>query len=461
MKQPAMKRTKEVARKRERCIWSNGRWARFSLLLALVIGMASYGVAQAQDHARRDPLIDILIKKGILTEHEAEDIQEEARTLESQRQKEMVEEIKDKELAEPKALKGLQLGMLAYVDYSNGQSPQPNDEKSNFNRFRLTRGYLTVKKEVLPWLHSRITIDIHQDDTGDYKERLKYLYAELRPPDFASLTSMKSEIGVGHIPWLDFEEHINPYRCQGTMAIERAGTFNSADAGVSLRGDLAGKLEDAQEKTGGHHYDGRYGSWHFGVYNGPGYHASEENENKVLEGRLTLRPLPDVVPGLQLTYFGIYGEGNDKDNFARDWPDYVVNLGMLSYQHPWVTLTGQYFTTDGNAKGTWVDTTGDALCTAGYSFFGKLKLPVLDKKLSLFGRYDHFDQDDDDAIASETDYDMYAGGLAYDIYKGNLLLLAYETTDYGRDAGKKGGVPIQDNRLGDDHKVQAVGQIKF
>jgi hypothetical protein len=40
-------------------------------------------------------------------------------------------------------------------------------------------------------------------------------------------------------------------------------------------------------------------------------------------------------------------------------------------------------------------------------------------------------------------------------------MLVYETTDYGDDAGKKGSVPEADNNLGDDHKIQAVWQIKF
>lgn len=271
---------------------------------------------------------------------------------------------------------------------------------------------------------------------------------------------MKSEIGLGHIPWLDFEEHINPYRCQGTMAIERAGVFNSADTGVSLRGDLGGKLKDTEEKTGSHHYDGHYGSWHVGVYNGSGYHAKEQNNNKVVEGRLTLRPLPDDIAGFQISYFGMCGEGNKKASDG-DYPDYVVNLGMLSYEHPWVILTAQYFQTQGHAKGNWVDAKGDALYTAGYSFFGNLKLPIVDRKVSLFTRYDHFDQDDHSKIGNQADYDMYIGGLAYDIYKGNLLLLVYETTDYGRDSGKKGEVPVADNRLGDDHKIQVVWQIKF
>jgi hypothetical protein len=109
-------------------------------------------------------------------------MQKETIVLEKQRKQELVKEIKDKELAVPKALKGLNVGMLAYIDYSNGIEPEPGNKDSSFNHFRITRGYLTVQKEILPWLHTRITIDTHQDSEGDYKERLKYLYAEFRPP---------------------------------------------------------------------------------------------------------------------------------------------------------------------------------------------------------------------------------------------------------------------------------------
>ena len=64
-------------------------------------------------------------------------------------------------------------------------------------------------------------------------------------------------------------------------------------------------------------------------------------------------------------------------------------------------------------------------------------------------------------LLSDADYDMVMGGLVYDIYKGNLLLLTYETTDYGQDAGEKGEIPIPNNNLGDDQKVQVVLQVKF
>ncbi|MBW2107606.1 MAG: hypothetical protein JRI36_02915 [Deltaproteobacteria bacterium] len=408
----------------------------------------------------RDPLIDVLIKKGILTEQEAEDIRKEVKAMEKQQEEALVKKIKNEKPVLPEALKGFRVEVLAYLDYSNGKEAESGDTESSFNKFRLTRGYLTVKKEIRPWIRARMTIDTHQDTDGDYKERLKYLYAELRPPDLGFLTGIKSEIGLGHIPWLDFEEHVNPYRCQGTMAIERAGTFNSADTGVSLRGDFGGKLKDAKERTGNHHYDGLYGSWHIGVYNGPGYHTKEQNNNKVIEGRLTWRPMPEILPGLQLSYLGVFGEGNTQASNG-DYPDYSVNLAMLSFEHPRAILTAQYFQTQGNAKGTWVDSNGNALDTVGYSFFGKVTPPVLDEKLSLFGRYDHFDQDDDGTIGNNADYDMYIAGLAYDFYRGNLVLVSFETTDYGPDAGQKGSGPTANNALGDDHKVQAVLQIKF
>jgi hypothetical protein len=401
-----------------------------------------------------DVLLQKLVDKKILTVEEANKILDETK----EQVKKDMKEIQDKELAVPSALKGLKVEALAYLDYSYGDSPESNNLDSRLNKFSITRGYLTVKKEILPWMSSRFTLDTTLKSDGDWAMRVKYLYAEFRPPDVGLFTGMKSEVGMTHIPWLDFEEYINPYRCQGTMAIERAGVFDSADLGVGIYGDFGGRIENSKEKIGNDHYDGRWGGWHLGIYNGGGYHASETNTDKVVEGRLTLRPLPDFVPGLQFSYFGLYGEGNSTTNGG---PDYRVHLGMVSYQHPLVIFTGQYFTTKGNAKGDWVDSRGEALDTEGYSFFGDVKLPVLCKKLSLFARYDHFDQDKDAKIGDDAEYDMYMGGVAYDFYKGNLFLLCYETTDYGRDAGKKGKLPVPDNNLGDDQKVQAVLQIKF
>ncbi len=381
-------------------------------------------------------LPDLLREKGVLTEAEAASVTPAPL---------------------PKGVRGIKLGVLAYVDYSVGETGVPGDDTSSLNRFTLTRGYLTVKKEILPWLRARTTADVHQDSAEDWKFRLKYLYAELRPADAGPLTQMKVEIGQGHIPWQDFEEHVNPYRAQGTMAIERAGIFNSADLGLSLRGNLGGELEDARGRTGNHHYDGRYWTWHIGVYNGGGYHAKEKNDNKVIEGRLTLRPLPDTLPGLQLTYLGMTGKGNTDPG-----PDYTVNLGMISYEHPMGIFTAQYFQTTGNAKGSLVDSKGDALDTEGWSLFGRLVAPGSHGRLAVFGRYDHFDADKDAVVADHADYDLYFAGLSYDLHHGNMVLLDYETVQYGANSGGLGGkAPVAGNDLGDDQRVQVVYQIKY
>ncbi len=352
------------------------------------------------------------------------------------------------------ALQGLTFGSLAYFDYSSGEKPLP-DSSVSYNTFTLTRGYFTVVKQLRPWLRVRTTLDIHQRSDGNYQVRQKYLYAELHPGDVGIFTDMRAEIGLGHVPWLDFEEHINPYRCQGTMAVERAGIFNSADFGVSLRGYFGGKLPDAKQKTGNSHYTGRYGSWHIGVYNGGGYHAVEKNYEKVGVFRLSWRPLPRVVPGLQLSLFGLFGEGNTSVQ-----PDYTANIGMLSYEHPALTLTAQVLETRGNAKGSFVDYTGASLKTRGWSVFGNLKRGI-HRRVALFARYDYFDVDVDNRVAEKTAYTMALGGLVYRIYEGNFLLLAYETTDYESDSGGKGMAPIVGNNLGKDWRVQVVYQIKF
>ena len=410
--------------------------SRYSIVIASLLTGALTGAATAHATDQKgDPLTDLLVQKGVVSAEDVAQLPHESKL--------------------PKGLAGMEFEALGYVDYSIGSTGAKGDTTQSLNRFTLGRGYLTVKKGILPWMYARTTLDVHQDDTEDWKARLKYLYAELRPGDAGPLTQMKSEIGLGHIPWLDFEEHINPYRAQGTMAIERAGIFNSADLGVSLRGNLGGKLADAKKRTGNSHYDGQYGSWHVGVYNGGGYHAKEKNDDKVLEGRLTVRPLPDMAPGLQVSYLGITGEGNQTDQSL----DYMVNLGMVSYEHPWFIVTGQYFQTTGNAGGT-LTAAGDALDTEGYSLFGNVKLPVADGRLAVFGRYDHFDADKDAKVTSDADYDLALGGVSFDLHHGNMVLLDYETVSYGADSGGLGKIGVGDDR-GDDERIQIVYQIKY
>lgn len=115
---------------------------------AFLLCLLGVSTPQASAEQTRDPLIEVLIRKGILTEQEAMEIRAEAKALEEDRQKHVVEQIEKKVAPMPKGLKDVSVGMRAYVDYSNGQRPLSGDREESYNEFRLNRGYLTVKNSL-------------------------------------------------------------------------------------------------------------------------------------------------------------------------------------------------------------------------------------------------------------------------------------------------------------------------
>ena len=509
--------------------------------------------------ADRDPLLEVLISKGILTPAEADKIQKEAKELEKAKEqkvdnkvanseKKVTTEVDEKVAAVekqvernaaswvpqnlPDVLKGLHVGMLAYLGYTVGDTPQfmgpevklkngefegrNNDGHVGLNKFYLERGYLTVEKEITPWLSARSTTDLTEyasttktvstpgggtttiatdAEAGDWKIRQKYLYAAVKPGNVGNvLTQIIGEFGLGHNPWHDWEESFYPYRCQGTIPIEREGVLNSADLGGSIRGYFGGEFPNAKEVLGGTNYDGRYGSWQVGVYNGSGYHAVENHPDKPVEYRVSVRPLPDILPGFQATYFGLYGKGNSSSAsnfggpFYQYYPDWIVNLGHLSYEHPWFRLSAQIISTKGNQAGNWTTVTGgavpigrraDSLWTLGYSGFGDVKLPIClwswdtAYPLHVFARMDWFNADENAVIADDAKYTKLITGVAYYLYKDNLILLSYEKTWYGQDYAIQGGTGIdgstnqvvnfasKGSNLGTDQRLEVVWQVSF
>jgi len=441
----------QTCHKRTRTTWSGTVTVSFvtvffALLLACQPCFAGSGAADEPS------LLDTLHNKGVITDAEYEQLKKQDTKW-------------DKLL---NTLGGISIGTLTYFEVAGGV-----DDNEDFAHFRLTRGYINIKKKLTSWLRFRITPDAHQDSSGDFKLRLKYAYAEFLPPDLLFLTDMKSEVGIGHMPWLDFEEHINPYRCQGTMFIERAGIFNSADLGVSIRGYLGGQLDSQYQRNVSKYYAGRWGSWHIGVYNGGGYHASEKNMNKVPEWRVSIRPLPDYVPGLQFHYFGLWGKGNSNIETYPGSPDtespsYQVHLGMASYQNAWITLTGQYAYTIGNAKGNYVVEVGGvptprALVGQGFSFFFNGKVPFIPKKqLNVFARWDYYQPDMQHMVTTgDNAYNLAIAGVAWEFFPHWYLLVDYQRTMYQPNNGGMKKLPVQGADLPDDWEVQAVLQIKF
>ncbi|MBU0486632.1 MAG: hypothetical protein KKD31_01615, partial [Bacteroidetes bacterium] len=193
------------------------------------------------------------------------------------------------------------------------------------NLFLFKRGYFNVATKMSDNFSLRFTQDITLDeegmDAGNVEMRLKYLYLKAKPANSGFLRNSYFELGLVHRPWLSFVEDVNRYRVQGTMFAERYKVVNSADFGVLFVCLLGNGLNEEYQKNVSKNLPGKYGSFSLGLFNGGGYHAIEYNNNKTIEGRLSLRPLPEQMPGLQGNYAFAFGKGNTTLS-----PDFEMNL---------------------------------------------------------------------------------------------------------------------------------------
>ena len=290
------------------------------------------------------------------------------------------------------------------------------DKQDDLYQFQLKRGYFTLKTDLSKKISIRYTQDITLDeegsDTGNIEIRMKYLYLKLNLNDFCVFNNSYFEFGLVHRPWLDYEEHINTYRVQETKAIERYKIINSADFGVTFVSLLGGKLNEQYQHDINDSYPGKYGSIAVGVYNGGGYHALEENDNKTLEARLSLRPFPAIMPGIQLAYSGVYGKANTANNRS----DFQHNMFFVSSESKYHAFTAQYFFGKGDFGNKYIGYNGESYKNKGYSLFGEAKIPKT--KIAAFCRYDNFTIDE----GSNTTEEAILGGIAYRFLKNKVIL---------------------------------------
>jgi hypothetical protein len=341
----------------------------------------------------------------------------------------------------PSALRGLKVGTKTYIRYEYIERDDGAGGTTEISRFNLKRGYLDVRKSITDYLSFRITPDVHQDDSGDWKLRIKYLHARFTAAGNDVIGKPFAEVGIAHMPWLDFEEHINLFRMQGTMFMERNSLFNSADLGFMVGANLGSELPEDYRENVNSSYAGRWGSFQLGVFNGGGYHAVANNNTMALQGRFTVRPLPDVVPGLQFSALGMTGKGN-----TTDAPSWNVFNGMVSFESQYFNGIGQYYTGTGNQKGNAVDANGNSLDQSGYSLFGEIRMPER-AEYSLFARYDRFDTD-----ANSTTADLHKRfiiGFAWQFFDENYWVVNYDRLQHSLT-----GVPTE-------YSIEVTLQMKY
>src|ERR1043165_4510530 len=127
------------------------------------------------------------------------------------------------------------------VIYANYQYRTDAAQK-NFNKFDLERTYLTFRMPAGDKASIRVTTDIFQQQNaanagfyGGWVVRIKYAYLQydyFKNADW----SANARLGVVHTVVVDPEEQFFP-RWLAQVALERAGYFSSADAGLAPRSD--------------------------------------------------------------------------------------------------------------------------------------------------------------------------------------------------------------------------------
>lgn len=435
-----------------------------------------------------DPLLKLLVEKKVLSQGEAEEVQKEYEKRKEAQKTETTKSV-DEAMKPFKstmdALKGLKIGGTYYYSFQTGSKFNSHEEDGlqSYNQFVLKRAYFDLRKEITPFINTRFTSDITQDSSGSYLLRMKYLYVDLHFKGNKFFSKPRFEIGIAHTPWLDFEDYINPWRVQDTLFIERVKLVPSADVGILFMTEFGGEMPKSYQDEVSKGFPGKWGSLAIGIFNGGGYGAVEKNTNKMWHYRLTFRPFPAYLPGLQFTMGGADGKGNvtpknyDKSGpfiDRRIYPDFKMFNYMISYQHKWFTLSAQGFEAEGNTSGSlyyqpshYVSGVnfGDIFKgyeQKGYSFFGQVFFDE-NKKWVLWGRYDYYEPDNKEILEkvkehSEDVQKRYIYGLAYKIYKDNLILLDYEKLSHDQyyDNSKKGYI-----KMPSEERLQLSIQIKF
>ncbi|MGS0524804.1 hypothetical protein ACU8V7_05995 [Zobellia nedashkovskayae] len=163
---------------------------------------------------------------------------------------------------------------------------------------------------------------------------------------------------------------------------------------------------------------GKYASYSLGIYNGGGYSGIEKNTNKVVAGRLTVRPFANSLPQLQVS--GYFNRGKGNSEFS---PDFNQVLGFLAFTEKQYKLTAQLHDGVGDFRARYIDSNDPsrALKNHGYSFFGEYRFGR--SPFSLWGRLDEFKVEEIDERTQRI-----IGGLTYRVNKMIRLILNTEHT---------------------------------
>ncbi len=226
----------------------------------------------------------------------------------------------------------IKVGTLIFYDFTYTQKPTAKDADGNTirpNAFNVSRAYINVTGQISHIVAFRVTPDIVRETNsanatnGSLVFRIKYAFAQINLDDWMPKGSW-IRLGIQQTPYIDFMEGIYRYRFQGTIFPEREGFLTSSDAGASFHTA----------------FPGNYGDVHVGIYNGDGYSKAEANDQKAVQVRASVRPLPThpVLRGWRVT--GFY----DADNYVAN-ADRKRAILNTTFEHQYVNVGLDYLNT--------------------------------------------------------------------------------------------------------------------
>lgn len=213
---------------------------------------------------------------------------------------------------QPAVITPLNFSGVLFGNY-NVQVPTASREfaNQNNNSFILDRAYLTFRMPAGDRTSIRVTTDVFQDGSGNaYTVRAKYAYLQYDLPKMSSGAQLFGRLGILQNVVIDHEENFWP-RYLGTVALERAGFFSSADAGLAAGLTFPNKMGEAYAT----------------VMNGTGYASREKDRFKDYALRLSLTPLagnPSAYPLFQTFTVSLWGY---KGANASKWADPAAAAG--------------------------------------------------------------------------------------------------------------------------------------
>jgi len=330
--------------------------------------------AIASKAQQNDDVINLLLKKNIITEQEADSLRADI-AIKEQKQKD-----KEKENQHGITIgsRALQISGLIQTEYEGFQQKTVN------NTFLLHRARFDIKGDI----NDAWSYEVYTEFAG-VTPKLLDAYTTYKIADYLKFSagqfkvpfSLESLIADSQLDFIDRSQVDNALAGRSTDVI---GNQNGRDIGFQASGSFA-KVNDA------YLFD-----YSLGVFNGAGYDVTTDNNNhKDLAGRLAIHPITNLTVAGDF-YYGvdqfIVGTAKTATNNRRNRQgiDGRYVFGPLAVQ-------AEY------DRGVDADTKKDG-------WYGQATYFVWPKRIQLAAKYDTFDPNE---ITTDVRTDDYTGGINY------------------------------------------------